>query len=291
MLRKNITMPAPPNMRRVLRHKAGDPMYAPCRGVVQPPKAPTSRKLRKVVQKIVKGQAETKYVSNALTVPNSSISNLGSFVGFSTAITGTGEIYGCLPMTYQGTDDHNRVGNKIQPTSCKIKLDITTKDHVDNSSLDRTVHVFVLSSRSVKSLDNYSAIPITLLMDKGDGSQTSFDGTTFNGQLPVNSKEFTVHHHRQMRMVSGFGKANATTAATAGSTDGVISPSHSYARLTLKIPVPKTLIYDRSSSTYPVNCAPFLVIGFTKNDNDGQAHVAMDYVSVLGQVQMYYKDS
>jgi len=51
------------------------------------------------------------------------------------------------------------------------------------------------------------------------------------------------------------------------------------------------LTYDRASSTYPTNAAPFLVIGYTKNDNDGQAHVSMDYISVLGQVQMYYKDS
>jgi hypothetical protein len=59
----------------------------------------------------------------------------------------------------------------------------------------------------------------------------------------------------------------------------------------MKVPLPKTLIYDRQSSTYPTNSAPFLVIGYTKNDNDGQSHVSMDYISVLGQVQMYYKDS
>lgn len=230
-------------------------------------------------------------MSNALTVPGSSISNLGSFVGFSTAITGTGEIYGCLPITHQGTDDHNRVGNKLQPTSVRVKLDITVKDHTDNSSRDRTVHVFLMTAKSVKALDNYSAIPITLLMDKGDGTQTSFDGTTYNAQLPVNAKEFKVIKHKVIRLVTGFGQANSTTAASAGATDGNISPSYSYARLNLKVPTPRTLIYDRTSSTYPTNYAPFLVIGFTKNDNDGQAHVATDYISVLGQVQMYYKDS
>lgn len=230
-------------------------------------------------------------MSNALTVPGSSVSNLGNFTGFSTAITGTGEIYGCLPIVNQGVDDHERVGAKIKPTSCRIKLDITCKDHVDNSALDRTVHVFLLSAKSVKSLDNYTAIPITLLMDKGDSTQTSFDGTTFNAQLPINRKEFTVHKHKVFRLVSGFGKAIGTTSASAGTTDSVISPAYSYARLSMKVPLPKTLIYDRASSTYPTNSAPFLVIGYTKNDNDGQSHVSMDYISVLGQVQMYYKDS
>jgi hypothetical protein len=243
------------------------------------------------VKAIVQGEAETKYVSNALTIPNTAVNNLGNFVGFSTAITGTGEIYGCVPITSQGTGDHNRVGNKIKPTSCRVKLDIAVKDHVDNSALDRTVHVFLLSSKSVKSLDNFTAIPITLLMDKGDGTQTSFDGTTYNAQLPINRKEFTVHKHKVFRLVSGFGKSIGTTSASAGTTDSVISPSYSYARISMKVPLPKTLIYDRQSSTYPTNSAPFLVIGYTKNDNDGQSHVSMDYISVLGQVQMYYKDS
>jgi len=258
---------------------------------VAPPTRALTMTQKSQVKAIVRNEAETKYVSNALTVPGSSVSNLGNFTGFSTAITGVGEIYGCLPMTYQGEDDHNRVGNKISPTSVRVKLDIACKDHNDNSSQDRTVHVFVLTSKSVKALDNYSAIPITLLMDKGDGSQTSFDGTTYNAQLPINTKEFKVLHHKQMRMVQGFGKAVGTTAATAGSTDSVISPSYSYARFNMKIPVPKVLTYDRQSSTYPTNSAPFLVIGFTKNDNDGQDHVATNYISVLGQVQMYYKDS
>jgi len=256
---------------------------------------PVSRALTSVqkvaVKAIVRKESETKYVSNALTIPNTSVNNLGSFVGFSTAITGTGEIYGCLPIVNQGVDDHNRVGAKIKPSRCTVRLDIAVKDHVDNSALDRTVHVFLLSAKSVRSLDNFTAIPITLLMDKGDGTQTSFDGTTFNAQLPINRKEFTVHKHKVFRLVSGFGKAIGTTSASAGTTDSVISPAYSYARISMKVPLPKTLTYDRAASTYPTNSAPFLVIGYTKNDNDGQAHVSMDYISVLGQVQMYYKDS
>lgn len=263
------------------------------RAIFTPPKGQKvlSKVQKKQVKALMKTEMETKYVSNALTVPGNIISNLGSFTGFSTAITGTGEIYGCIPITHQGTDDHQRVGNKIKPTSCRIKLDITNKSPEDNSSRDRTVHVFLMTARSVKALDNYTAIPITLMMDKGDGTQTSFDGTTYNAQLPVNTKEFKVLKHKTFRLVSGFGKPNSTTSATAGTTDGTITPANSYVRLTMKVPLPKSLIYDRTSSTYPTNSAPFLVIGFTKNDGDGQAHLFSDFIQVLGQVQMRYKDA
>jgi len=287
-----------PTRKKVMRWVVGDTAYRTpqqAKAVVTMTKAIAGKSLtgrqKAQVKKLVRSEQETKYVSNALTIPGSSLNNLGNFVGFSTAITGTGEIYGCLPITAQGVDDFQRVGNKIKPSRVTVRLDLAVKDHVDNSALDRTVHVFLMSAKSVKSLDNYTAIPITLMMEKGDGTQTSFDGTTYNAQLPINRKEFTVHKHKVFRLVSGFGKSVGTTSASAGTTDSVISPSYSYARISMKVPTPKTLIYDRASATYPTNAAPFLVIGYTKNNNDGQDHVSMDYVSVLGQVQMYYKDA
>jgi len=149
--------------------------------------------------------------------------------------------------------------------------------------------VFLLTAKSVKSLDNYSAIPITQLLNKGDGTNVSFDGTQLKGQYPVNTSEFTVLRHKAMRMVTGFGKANSTTSASAGATDGVISPSHQYAHVSMKVNVPGTFKYDRASQTYPTNSAPFLVIGWTQNDNNSVA--VMDYVGVCGQTQMYFKDS
>lgn len=200
-----------------------------------------------------------------------------------------GEIYAAIPRTYQGTDDHQRIGNVLNPRKVVVKLDIAAKVYNDNSSTDRTVHIFLLTAKSVKSLDNYTAIPITTLLDKGDGTSVSFDGTQFKGQYPVNTKEFTVLKHKQIRLVQGFGKSVALTAPTAGATDGTISPSYSYGRYTLKVKVPKAFRYERASQNYPVNSAPFIVIGHTYNTSDVRA-VPPDYVQVLGQTQMWYKD-
>lgn len=245
--------------------------------------------LTKLIKTVVQGQEETKYVAEPVRSCNG-LSSLGTFGGFSSAITGIGEIYAAIPRTLQGLDDHQRIGNTIKPTRVNIKLDICTKVWNDNGSRDRQVHVFLLTAKSVKALDNYSAIPITQLLDKGDGTNVSFDGTSFHAQMPVNKSEFTVLKHMSTRMVSGFGQSNSTTSATAGGTDGVISPSHQYAHLNLKVKIPGTFKYDRASQTYPTNYAPFLVIGFTNNNSDVRS-APLDYVQVLGQVQMYYKDA
>jgi len=240
------------------------------------------------VKRVINGTTETKYVSEPVRALTG-LSSLGTWGGFSSAITGTGEIYAALPRVGQGIDDHQRIGNTIKPKSVHVKLDVCTKVWNDNSSQDRTVHIFFLTATSVKSLDNYSAIPITQLLNKGDGTNVSFDGTPFTAQYPVNTSEFRVLHHTATRMVSGFGQSKGTTAATAGTTDGVISPAHSYAHLDYRIKVPKTFKFDRASQVYPTNSAPFMVIGFT--DNNTVPSAPMDYVQVLGQVSMSYKDA
>lgn len=235
----------------------------------------------------MRAPAETKYVSESLYQMTGGATP-GAWIGFSSAITGVGEIYAAIPRTTQGLDDNNRIGNQLSPKSVNIKLDISTKVYNDNSARDRMVHVFLLTAKSVKSLDNYSAIPITQLLNKGDGTNVAFDGTQFTAQYPVNTSEFTILKHKTMRMVQGYGIANSLTAPNVGTTDGVISPSHQYARINMKVKVPATFKYDRASQRFPTNYAPFLVIGFTHNNNNSVA--LSDFVQVLGQTQMRYTD-
>jgi len=232
---------------------------------------------------------DTKYVSEALRNP-AGITDLSTFTGFSTAITGTGEIYAALPRLSEGTGSHERVGDEVTPKSVKVKLDLYVKSYDDNSAIDRTVHVFLMTAKSVKSLDNYSAIPITTMLNKGDGSIVAFTGKQYDAQYPVNTKEFTVLKHKTMRVVIGFGKPYGTTSATAGSTDGVITPTGSYKRISMNVKVPQKLKYARDSAKYPTNSAPFVVIGWTRNDSKDTVDSGT-FLNVIGQVQMYYNDS
>ena len=232
---------------------------------------------------MIKGQSETKYCSETL-LANGASSNLGTWTSFSTAITSVGELYYCLPRVLQGVDECNRVGNTISPTSCKVKLDICVSDILDNNSADYTIHVFFLTCPQVKSLNNYTAIPITTLLAKGDGTNVGFDGTQIAAQYPINTAEFKVIKHRKFRLMKGFGQAISAAAL-----DAVNSQTSQYVHIVQKIPLPKKLKYEVNSSVYPTNSAPFMCIGWTRNNADPGA-VSNSFIKVLGQVQMSYKD-
>lgn len=231
---------------------------------------------------LVRAPAERKYVSETL-LGNGVASNLGTWTDFSTAITSVGEIYYCLPRTLQGTDECNRIGNSISPTSCRVKLDITTEPST-NDSFDYTVHVFFMTCPQVKSMNNYTAIPILTMMAKGDGTNVPFDGTQIVAQYPINTAEFKVIKHRKFRLMKGFGQAVSPAAL-----DAVNSQTSQYYQINQRIPLPKKLKYEANNSVYPTNAAPFMVIGWTRNNADAGA-VSNKFIKVLGQVQMSYRD-
>jgi len=272
---------------KVITTRGGVPVRAGPVYYKRAPKKGLNKTQKGQVNKMIKAPAEVFYRSEPLRTLTG-LSTLSTWGGFSSAITGVAEIYAAIPRTSQGNDDYQRRGNQIYVRSVHVKLDVCAKVWNDNSSQDRTVHIFLLTAKSVKSLDNYSAIPITQLLNKGDGTNVGFDGLQLHAQYPVNTSEFTVLRHIQKRMVQGFGQSKGTTAATAGTTDGVISPAASYAHINMKVNVPKVFKYDRASQEYPTNTAPFIVIGFT--DNNTQTHAPLDYVQVMGQTQMYYTD-
>lgn len=236
----------------------------------------------------MKKAEETKYRSQPLQTPNGG-SVLSTFTSFSSGITGTGEIYACIPQTIQGTDDFQRIGNQISPVSAYVNLTMDCGTSNSLSTYDITVHVFVLNCLSVKALDNYTSIPITELLNNGDGTNTGFDGTAIKEQQPVNNASFRVLHHKKVRLVKGFGLYRNTSGTTAGMTDGIVSPSTHMARMRLKVKLPKLLKYESTSAQYPTNSAPFLCIGFV--DNTPKDTASFGGVSVIGTTHMRFKDA
>lgn len=237
---------------------------------------------------MIRGSEETKYLSQNLQTPNGG-SILGTFTNFTSGITSTGELYACIPQVYQGTGDYQRIGNQISPSSAYVDLtmDCGTADSLTN--YDITVHVFVLNSVSVKSLANYTAMPIGELLNNGDGTNVGFDGTAIAEMLPVNTESFRVQQHKKVRLVKGFGYYQSSAGVTAGTFDGIISPSTHMRRMRLKVKLPKVLKYDNDSASYPTNAAPVLCIGFV--DNRPRDAASLGGVSVIAKAHMRFKDA
>jgi len=220
----------------------------------------------------------------------SSGNTLATFTAFSSGITGVNEIYAALPRVSQGVDEHQRIGDSISPTSCTLHLDITGSTFGQNYSYDKTLHIFLLTCTSVKDMDNFSAIPITQLLEDGNGGNNGFDGSPLRAMEPVNRRNFTVLKHKKFRLVKGFGKTGGSSGTDpAGLTDSVISPSSSYHHVRMRVRLPKKLKYSAHGQRYPTNYAPFFVIGWTNNWAVDAASNVID-TQVIGRVEMRYKD-
>jgi len=253
-----------------------------------------SKPLVKAITQVMNKHLQTKYVTQWLQSANyngvtGTIAG-PNFLAFSSAISATTEIYPCIPQTSQGLDDHNRIGDYIQPIKCQVKLDLSHKDQENYQSIDKTAHIFCLSAKAVSDIADYTSIPITELLDEGTGTNIAFNGTKANAQHIINRKSFTVHSYRKVRLFKPFGRPNGTTGTSPYGTDSVLSMTHAYKQLTINVKLPKRLSYDTHGAHYPNNAAPFICIGYTTNDATGPASNVID-LQVLASCHLWYKDA
>lgn len=240
--------------------------------------------VKAAVKKIVSSVGESKFVAQTIQRPDGLIT-LNNYTGFSSAINTTNEIYAALPLLAQGAGDAQRTGDTVTPTRCYLDLNICSTAFNNAGSVDKTVHVFLMTCKSVKSLPNFSAIPITELLAIGNGTNGPFNGTSQAQTLPVNSKLFTVLAHKQFRMAKTYGLLNTAVLA-----DAAYQVGPSFKRLRLNVKLPKVLKYSDDTDEYPTNSAPFLVIGYTRNDSSGDTAPTPVDTYVEGRVCMFYKD-
>lgn len=250
---------------------------------VKPTKALTA-----AVNQIIKKNEETKFVLDA---PWKASSTLAAFTDFTTAITGTGEIYALIPRVGQGTDDHQRIGNDIRPTSLKATFTASLNTRMIASAYV-DVDFYFLTSKQIKSQANVSSVPILRLLNQGDGTNVGYSGTSYVSHFPVNKSEFTLIKKKTVRL---YKTQDCPNAQAIGS--GVLNTTGSgrlnyFQTFSIKIPLPKVLRYEKASVIAPENYFPFVVAGWHyPDDNGGVVSGNTNDVRIQGQVQMYYKDA
>jgi len=236
--------------------------------------------------------AETKYTSNPLTNYQFS-TDLKDFTGFNARISTTGEIYSLLPPVIQsGGGSSVRIGDEITPTKLRVKM--TFGFPYDQPTSDVIVHTYFLTCKAVKQAGNYSAVPITQLLDKGDGTNTSFDGSLYASQLPVNKDSFSVLAHKQFRLQKVSGLNNSYIQAGSNKAEITSENFASYKTITKDFNLPK-LKYQNDTDVYPQNSFPFVVVGWTYADTTNSTTGNLPSISnvnlmVQGQSQLWFKD-
>ena len=211
---------------------------------------------------------------------------LQEFVEFSTAITSTNELYQLIPAVPVGTGDFQRIGNVIQPTSLTTKVNLSIVNRSENS-YHIFAHVFFLTSKTTKDWKLTNSVLTAALLNNGDGTNVSFDGTSYNAMLPVNRSEYNVIAHKKIQLQKSALNPNSIYTPAE---DPAVCPTRYTATFAQKIPLPKKLLYADATQNYPTNAFPFMCVGFTAADNQGQAIIDGLALRVQAQSHLYFKD-
>lgn len=276
--------------------------------------APMRRKLRpatlaQAVKTIVKGQAETKYVAKT---------PMTSF-GYENDIPTLGEWTVALPPVTQGPSDIQRVGDKMSPVSHRTKLSVRIANQnlagagepplyaANVQPLDITVYVVYGYIKSLKTYQGSTAVSgistvvsgsteaslaMNDLLDNGDGTYVTFDGTPQKALLPFN-KTLVDMKVKKFRLHKPAGWVNSGANAidqtkTEQSSDGIHSRD-----VTLKWSPPSKMLFNLDTDIYPNNYAPVFAVGYVYNDSiSNPAAVQYTYggVEYTAQNQLWFKD-
>lgn len=270
------------------------------------------RKLRtgivQAVKSIVKAQSETKYLART------PISNFG----FENDIPSLGEWTVALPAMSQGPGETQRIGDKVSPVTHRTKLTVRIANQnlgppenpvfaANTTPLDITVYIFYGYIKALKTYQGSTgtsglstvvsgsteaATAMNDLLDVGDGTYTTFDGTPQKAMLPmnktvVNMKVKKIRLHKPAGWVNSGANAVDQTQVEQSS-DGIHSRD-----VTLHFSPPSKMVYNLDSDSYPNNYAPVFSIGYVYNDsisNPANVQYLFGGVEYTAQNQLWFKD-
>ena len=241
---------------------------------------PTTALVRAVAKKVVSDTLEDKYA-------RAEIQAGGQPVLFNAAITAPSEQYNLLPSVVQGTDSHNRIGDKIRPKSLRVEVYVTANGTLTTSMLQR-VRVFMLEDKTLKSWVNLTSSPIaTQLLDFG-AFLGGFSGLPNTELIRVNKRRYKVIKDKILTLSKGTGLTPNTGGINGTQT---FVSAQQYHKFTVRIPTPAVLHYASPGDSYPTNFAPFLIAGYTQPDGDVAPDSGVTKVAINFSAHLDYEDA
>lgn len=241
--------------------------------------------LRKMVTKLVKGQAETKYVADAWD--RNANAALPSVWTVGSLGAGAARFLPMIPRCTQGTDDNERIGDTITPSGkVKTTLNFAINDDISGShQILVTVYYGVTKDR--KSWDNQNALSTASFLDNGDGTNTSPTFTRVSGMLPVQKDLVSFKKYQFV-----LSKAAGTTGGDAGTGNFSANAGKSYRSITLTHSPPKKLKYSVGTDNFPSNYAPgyFISLAYADGAVPHTEAYLNGLVNVTARTHMWFKD-
>lgn len=229
------------------------------------------------VKRILRREEETKHVGQ--NVINAA---------FNQTISSAGEGYRVLPDVSEGTDGHERIGNKVKGKYLIVKGHVQyDRSITDDYMPPSTLRLMILTQRDIKSSGQISTNfdYASLLKDNvGTDAARPYGGNMFDNLAPINTDKFRVLMDRKVKfrehIVAGLGLTGF--AQTQGT-----QVTYTFSK---KIKVPATLHFDDLNGDTPNNFAPIFCMGAVSDDNSGAISLSMPY-RVTVQSELYFTDA
>lgn len=251
-------------------------------GVPRPTKALTT-----AIQKVVNKNVETKYV---MYRPYNNASGLLLNTNFTQAINSSAEAYALIPPISLGDGDHQRTGNVIAPTSMTVKGFVSLLDNaVDSASLD--VDIYILRHKAVKDVRYETQLGnFADLLNSGDGLNVGYDGSWTHSAMPINTSTYQLLAHKKIRLEKGWGDVN-TYISLAAEARAAYNPAPRHQKnFSIKVKMPKKLLYKSDADTTPSMDYPFMVIGWNVPSNLDTTS-SNQIIKATATSHLYYKDA
>ena len=203
------------------------------------------------IKKILDRKIEDKVIVRQITLANHNSS------------IGTGDCYPLVPAVPQGTDNWQRVGDKIKPKYLLVTgyfgLVFDPVNHTPAqgggqsgvllSQSPLRVRMIAFTQNDIKAASSGSAVDVTALLRGDAGTTVAYTGLASDNLRPVNKDKFKVIKDMQAELVPIPGSTQ----------DGVYRTN---VHFSFKVKCPATFKYDANSGDLPNNFAPFIALGY-----------------------------
>lgn len=229
---------------------------------------PAAAAVKRIAKSVVSRASETKFVS------------LRQDQSFNSSISSAGECYPVMPQITQGTDDYQRIGDKVSGRTLYIKGHIQynaaymNTPGANNYTPPSTVRILILSQKNIKSNLQIPSAPgvdvSNLLKDNvAVGTGRAYVGAMTDNLAPINKDLFKVHFDKKVKMNAVYQSSDGT------GTGGWIGMKAYY--FSCRIKLPKTLYFDDTNGNNPNNFAPFFCLGSVLEDGSSPYSVQTPY--------------
>lgn len=254
--------------------------------------ATADKVLTQAIQKVIRGDSETKYVRETILDSMQS-----GYINFNSYCDSTADWYRCIPVISPGTTSAQKVGKVIVPRKCTLHLNFKF-DALDQYTRDIMVVLYVLTSKTQKNyansgINNNMTAAYNAYLDPGDGvNDSAFNGNYLTSTYKINHDAFTLQKKKLIHLGKSSGVANGyqVTGQYDGTGRGMYSPNSKIAhRVSVPIKLPKKLLYDQNANTVPTNAAVWFGVGYYyRNGLPGDSSGGI--LQVDASCEMSYKD-